>query len=169
MLVEPSGKTYNRFMPKLSKLAPVGLALLALAAGFLAIVYAPRLTSPSPANAGSVDDVDPAQVAALEAAWGIRITNVGVIASGGLIDFRFQVIDPDKALAIQDPESYPALVDETSGKVLDKSGAHGGHVGVFRAGHTYYLLYQNNSSLLQPGSRITIQIGDVLLENVLVR
>jgi hypothetical protein len=135
----------------------------------MAMVYAPRPAAPTAVT--STDDVDPAQLAALEATWGIRVTNVGVIASGGLIDFRFQVIDPNKALPLLDPDSFPALVDEASGKVLDKTGAHGDHAHAdrFRAGGTYFLLYQNNNSLLRPGSRVTIRFGEMLLENVRVR
>jgi hypothetical protein len=121
-------------------------------------------------TASTPHEVDPAQIASLEAAWGIRITNVAVIATGGLVDLRFQVIDPDKALGILDPDDAPVLIDAATGKVLDKGAAHGGHnAGGFKPGRTYYFLFQNNGALLKPGSRVTIKIGDVRLENFPVR
>jgi hypothetical protein len=168
MIVERAGKLYTRFMGRFSNEAPFALALALLVVALLAMRYVPRPSPPAPA--GPLDDVDPAQVVAVEATWGLRITNVAVTAAGGLIDFRFQVIDPDKALGIHDPEGLPVLIDEASGLALLEPGVHGDHaVRGYRAGGTYYLLYQNNNGLLKPGSRITIRIGDLLLENVLVR
>jgi hypothetical protein len=142
----------------------VGLVAVVLVA-LLALVLSPEPVAP----AGPMAGVAPAQVAALEAAWGIRITNVAITANGGLIDLRFQVINPDKALGLLDPDDFPVLIDDMTGKILDKGGAHGGHAKSFKAGRTYYFLYQNNGSLLKTGSRITIQVGDVKLEHVIVR
>jgi hypothetical protein len=139
-----------------------------IVAGLIALIVALRPSPPS-APVGSVDEADPAQVSAIQETWGIRIVNVAVTAGGGLIDLRFQVIDPDKALGLLNPDGFPALVDAASGQVLDKGGAHGGHAKGFKAGRTYYFLYQNNGGALRAGSRVTVRIGNVSLENVLVR
>jgi hypothetical protein len=152
--------TLSKWMPYLAALG----ALLALGLLTFALSAAPR-----PAPLDSLSEVLPAQVAAMQNTWGIRITNVAITANGGLIDLRFQVINPDKALGVLDPGDFPVLIDDTTGKVLDKGGAHSGHAKSFKAGRTYYFLYQNNGSLLKTGSRITIQVGDVKLEHVIVR
>jgi len=144
-----------------------GLAFGALAIiiiGLLALALISR-----PASAGSIAHVDPAQAAAIQDVWGIRITSLAVTAAGGFVDLRFQVIDPDKALAVHDVDSLPVLIDASTGLVFDKGGSHAAHQDTMRAGATYYLLYQNTGGQLQPGSRVSIQIGDVRLDNVIVQ
>ncbi len=139
-------------------------------ASLIALILSPEPVAPT--KQGSMDSVDPVQVSALEAKWGIHLANVAVTANGGLIDLRFQVIDPDKAVGIHDPGNFPVLIDEATGKILDKPGGfHGGdhNAPEYKAGLTYYLLYQNNGSLLKRGSHITISFGDVKVENVIVR
>ncbi len=151
----------NRFFPWWMLLAATALVALGL------LAFASR-SAPARVTA-SLDQIDPAQVAAVESAWGIRISHVAVTGGGGLVDVRYQVVDPDKALGIHDPESRPILIDEASGRALDKPGIHSAHkVRPMRAGGTYYLLYQNNGGLLKPGSRVTIRIGEVTLEHVVV-
>jgi hypothetical protein len=150
--------------------------LLVFAAALLALgLIALLALRPAPMPVGSISEVDPTQVAALQAAWGIRVTNAALTGGGGIVDIRFQVVDPDKALGLHDPENPPVVIDQASGKVLDKgAGPHGGaalhqSADTFKAGRTYFFLFQNNGSLLQPGSRATLKIGDVLLENVIVQ
>jgi hypothetical protein len=133
----------------------------------LALLLALALT-PAEALRSSVAEVAPAQVAALEARWGIRITTVAFTAGGGFLDVRFKAIDPEKAHLVTDPASGFAIIDQASGIVADKGGAHG-HRAAMKAGSTYYLLYQNPGGAIKPGSRVTIRIGDVLLENVIVQ
>jgi hypothetical protein len=145
----------------------LGFALPALiVVGLMALMAA--LASPS-APRGSMDEADPAQVAALQNVWGIRVTLVAITGGGGMVDLRFQVIDPDKAIGLLDPENFPALIDEASGQALTKTAGHGGHAKGFKAGRTAYLLYENTGRRLRSGSRVTLQIGDVIVENVLVR
>jgi hypothetical protein len=80
--------------------------LLLLAAALLALgLIALLALRPAPEPVGSISEVDPAQVAALQAAWGIRITNVALTGGGGIVDIRFQAVDPDKAIGIHDPEN----------------------------------------------------------------
>ncbi len=55
----------------------------------------------------------------LEAAYGIRITLLGVTAAGGMIDFRYEVVDPEKANpVIHDIDLFPKLVVEDTGVTL---------------------------------------------------
>ena len=43
---------------------------------------------------------------------GVRVVRVAATGGGGLLDLRYQVVDPGKAAAIHDAETPPALVDE---------------------------------------------------------
>jgi hypothetical protein len=144
--------------------------LILLAAILLIAAVAAVLASrPASTMSGSIGQVDPAQTAAIADAWGIRFASVAVTAAGGFVDVRFQVIDPEKALGTHDPEGLPTLIDASTGMVFDKGGSHAAHQDTMRAGGTYYLLYQNTGGRLKPGSRISIQIGDVRLDNVIVQ
>lgn len=58
--------------------------------------------------------------AVLEETVGVRIVRVAATGAGGLLDLRYQVVDPDKALAVHDQSSPAAIVDEESGRVLNR-------------------------------------------------
>ena len=56
---------------------------------------------------------------AIEAKWGVRVSRVAVTADGGIVDMRFVVLDPDKALAMmQDLKNLPILHPAGSGVVI---------------------------------------------------
>jgi hypothetical protein len=69
---------------------------------------------------------------------GVRITQVAVTGNGGLVDLRFQVVDPDRAGALHDAATPPAVVDEQSGLVVHQLFMGHSHTGAYRA--TYWLL-----------------------------
>ena len=55
----------------------------------------------------------------MAARYGIDIDLLAVTAAGGLVELRYQVVDPDKAAPlVHDSDLSPALVAEDSGKTL---------------------------------------------------
>jgi hypothetical protein len=118
---------------------------------------------------GGNPKLDPQAVAAFEDQTGIRISRVAVTGGGGLIDFRYQVLDPVKAVVVHDRGRTPALVDERSGDVLDALWGHQGHSGGLRAGRTYFLLFVNPKGLIEPHRRLSIRVGQALLEHVIAQ
>lgn len=132
----------------------IGLAACA-AAGLLAL----RLGSgPLPATT----PINPE----IEARWGIRITQVGVTADGGLIDVRYIVLDADKALGLLTEESnFPVLVDEGSGHLIRSAALMTAKHNV-AAGNTSFMLYRNTRGWLAAGGRVTIRFDDLRLEHV---
>jgi hypothetical protein len=106
--------------------------------------------------------------AAIEARWGVRFTQIGMSADGGMVDIRYVVLDEDKASALAaTPETTPLLVDEASNRVIFavamKAHAHDLHTG-----GRYYLLYRNTGGLLAPGHRVTVTIAGDRLEHATV-
>ena len=86
------------------------LLLAGLAAWMVAAQFTPRaVTAP--------DSRAQAQ-AAFEAETGIRVMRVVIVGGGGLVDLQYQVLDPDKSLAIHDDDNPPTLVDDASGNVV---------------------------------------------------
>ena len=104
----------------------------------------------------------------LEKRLGIRVTEVAVTGGGGLLDLRFQVVDPDRATAIHDPATPPAIVDEASGLVVHDLLMGHAHRGAMKPAVTYYLIFESPANWVHRGSRVTVLLGDAQLEHVVV-
>jgi hypothetical protein len=142
-------------------LLPVVLVVVGVAAFLLARSWSAAPSAP----AVNTTPTNPA----IEAQWGIRITQIGVTADGGLVDFRYLVIDPDKALAmLQGEKSLPTLTAEDS-RILVNSAAMMAPKHELAAGRTYFLLYRNTKGAIKRGTPVTVQIGDLQLEHVVAK
>jgi hypothetical protein len=118
---------------------------------------------------GTTPQARPTSPQAIEERWGVRFTQIGVTADGGLIDLRFQVLDPDKALAmIDDVERLPVMVAEGSGQLVNSAlpmpARH-----ELAAGRTYFLLYRNGAGAIKPGEPVTVVVGEQRLEHLLAQ
>jgi hypothetical protein len=98
---------------------------------------------------------------------GIRIRQLAVTGAGGLVDLRYQVLDPDKAGSVH--AAPPELVDERTGVVVDQLLMGHSHKGVLHAGQTYYLLFENPDDLVRRGSRVTVALGGLRVPHIRVR
>ena len=107
--------------------------------------------------------------AAFEEKTGVRITRVVLTAGGGMIDLRYLVIDPEKALMIHDSENPPAIMDEATGKIFDTPWMNHSHSGEYQAGVTYYTILMNSGGVLAKGSQVTVILGGVRLEHIVVQ
>jgi hypothetical protein len=106
---------------------------------------------------------------AFEDKTGVRIVLVAVSAGGGMIDLRYQVIDPEKALIVHDAENPPAIIDEDSGQVFKTPWMNHLHDGSYQAGIVYYTLLMNSGGQIKPGDRVTVVVGGFSLEHLIVR
>lgn len=107
-------------------------------------------------------------IASFEEETGIRVLRIVRTAGGGIIDLQYQVVDPDKALIIHDDERPPMMMDEKSNLVF----ANPFHEHADRELHTavtYHTLIMNGAGLLKPGSKVTLRVGDALLEHLVVQ
>jgi hypothetical protein len=101
---------------------------------------------------------------------GIAVTLLGVTAGGGMIEFRYQVVDPDKAsLVLHDDTRRPVLVAENSGETLAMVSRPHSHKAELQLGGTYFFLMANTRNALRDGTTVTVIIGDVRLEHVMAR
>jgi hypothetical protein len=105
----------------------------------------------------------------LVARSGVRITRVAMTGADGLIDLRFQVLDPTRAQALHDTATPPALVDEQSGLVVSSLLMDHAHTGPFRQGATYYYVFNNPGNWVARGHQVTVLLGDAEVEHVVVR
>jgi hypothetical protein len=101
---------------------------------------------------------------------GVKLTRVAVTGAGGLIDLRYQVVDPDKANTLHNAQTPPALVDERTGLVVNQLLMnHGGHKGPLKVGVTYYLVFNNPGNWVHPGSMVSVLLGNSQVQHVVVR
>ena len=106
----------------------------------------------------------------LAARYGIDVTLVGVTAAGGIIDFRYQVVDPDKANPIiHDIALFPKLINEKTGATIALRTLPHNHKRELELGGTYFFLLANSHDALAPGARVTLVIGDTRLEHIPVK
>jgi hypothetical protein len=100
---------------------------------------------------------------------GVKITQVAVSGHGGLVDLRYRVLDPDRANEVHDAAKPPAVVDDRSGVVVNQLYMDHSHSGPFRAGATYYLIFNNPGNLVRRGATVSVLLGDTQVDHVQVR
>jgi hypothetical protein len=140
-------------------LCVIALALIGTA-GFFAYraLATPDLNAPAPTNP------------AIEQQWGLRISQIGVSGDHGLIDFRFQVLDQDKALnLLQDDNNLPVLIAENTGAIINVSAGMA-HRHDLVTGHTYFLIYRNTNGAIKRGTPVTVIFpGDLKIEHIIAK
>jgi hypothetical protein len=123
-------------------------------------------------NQPPVNPLDPAPVnieSEIEAIYGIHITRLAMTAGGGVVDFRFQVVDPEKATAYMhgDYSDLPVLVVEKDGTRIDPQPHT--HHSKYELGRSYYHLYRNPGGIVKVGTKLSIILGKLRLDDVIVQ
>jgi hypothetical protein len=130
----------------------------------------------------------PARPGTLEGEWGIRVSSVGLTMAGAAVEFRYTVVDSEKALLLAQGTAEAYLIDQATGAKISlapptlqgPSAAHsrarmarqGGSFppspNRLAAGRTNSLLLPNPAGMLRSGSAVTVVVGNVQAQNVLV-
>ena len=124
-------------------------------------------------NAENKSDVSKEElVSNPEKKWGILPLSIQLTAGGQLLDYRYLVIDPEKAEALVKRSDKAYLIDQASGTKLPVSGTK---VGPLRqtgtkliAGMKYPILFVNSGGVIKPGNKVTLVIGEFRLEDIVV-
>ena len=95
--------------------------------------------------------------------WGVEPVALRLTAADHFIDFRYRVIDPDKAKALLSRDNTPYLIDEASGKVhtvpLTKLGSLRASSVKPKANRNYVVLFGNTNKIIKKGSLVTVVIS----------
>jgi hypothetical protein len=100
---------------------------------------------------------------------GVRLVRVAVTGGGGLLDLRYQVVDPNKAVTVHEQQTPPAIIDERTGLVLNRLLMGHAHHGQLKPAVSYYLVFENTGNWVHRGSEVTILLGDAQVEHVVVK
>jgi len=157
--------------------SPGRLRVAGFVAGVLLVALAGALVLWLPNSSGEAAAVDPppewqrpsVSLSALADRTGVRLVRVAVTAGGGLLDLRYKVVDPNKAVTIHDSRTPPAIVDERTGLVFSQLLMDHAHTGDLKPAVTYYLVFENTGNWVRRGEKVTVLLGDAQVQNVVVQ
>jgi hypothetical protein len=102
----------------------------------------------------------------LEERYGVRVTLIGVTAAGGMVDFRFKVLDQEKARVLtKEHDLMPVLSVQNTDTRLAMPGG-GMHSMTLQNGKVYYLLFGNSKGTVKPGTPISVAFGEMQLKPI---
>ena len=107
-----------------------------------------------------------------QGAWGVGDLHVKVAESGALIRFDYQVLDPQKAVALNNKQVEPVLYDAQAGvklviPELEKVGKLR-QSSTPKAGMTYWMAFSNPTNAVKRGHRVDVVIGQFRADNLVV-
>lgn len=108
----------------------------------------------------------------LERRWGIQILGLHLSAGGYMLDFRYRVLDPEKAAGLFVRSDKPYLIDQASGRKFLVPNPP--KVGPLRTSYSpkpnrnYFVMFGNPGTFVKAGNKVTIVIGDFRVENLVV-
>ena len=110
--------------------------------------------------------VDQPKEMSIEEQWGVKIESLRISGAGNLLDFRYRIIDPEKASYLVDRRNKAYMIDQASGKVLSvpttaKVGPLRQTVryGLPKKDRIYFILF-GNPHVMKSGDKVTVVIGD---------
>ena len=125
----------------------------------------------SPDTNISVDETE-AQVNP-EDQWGIKVLGIRPTAAGRMLNFRYRVIDPEKASSLVGLKAKPYLIDQAT-KIkltvpqLPKVGSLRQRSRNPQSDRIYFVLFSNPGKMIQSGDLVTVSIGEFMIENLQV-
>jgi hypothetical protein len=105
---------------------------------------------------------------------GIEVIALRQTSGGFMLDFRYRVLNPEKAMPMFQEEITPYLIDQSSGSKLPTIGST--KVGPLRPtsrdprkGVAYFMFFGNPGQLVKVGTKVTVVVADHRLENLVVQ
>ena len=95
--------------------------------------------------------------------FGVDQMRVRYTASGASVEFRYRVVNPDRAAMLSDKRATPYLIDEQTGiklmvPVVEQIGALR-QTTTPEQGREYFMLFANAGKIIKPGQRVDVSIG----------
>lgn len=117
--------------------------------------------------------VSPVQRLAIEQAWGISVEGIRLTAAGHMLDFRYRVLDPEKARGLIHPKMGLLVIEEKSGTELPvptmaKVGALKQTRSHLYPDRIYSVLFANLNGMVKADAIVTVMLGELKIEHLLV-
>jgi hypothetical protein len=104
--------------------------------------------------------------------WGVDELATQLAESGQLVRFGYRIVNAALTKPLLDKVSNPSLLDERRHAVLSVPQME--KVGPLRqsgpaeVGKTYWVLFSNRGGVVQPGDRVSVVIGSVRIDGLIV-
>lgn len=104
--------------------------------------------------------------------WGIEVSSIRLTAHNHMIDYRYRVLDADKAADLFKRQIKPQLIHQETGRVLAVPDT--AKVGPLRNSNTpqnnriYWMFFGNAGNLVKAGDKVTVIIGDFVVKDLVV-
>lgn len=103
----------------------------------------------------------------------MEVLYVRQTAAGYMLEFRYRVLDAEKAKPIFERRTKPVLTHAESGaKLIVPTPAKTGALRNSNeplVDHTYWMFFANPGRLVKPGEHVSIEIGDFRVEDLVVQ
>mgnify|MGYP006899602782 CR=1 FL=1 len=101
----------------------------------------------------------------MEKDWGIQPVHLRISAAGYMMEFRYKVLDVEKALILSDRKYFPSLLSMKSRAKF--SVPYGSTVGYLKSNRkflkqdrNYITMFSNENRHMLPGDKVRIQVKD---------
>jgi hypothetical protein len=127
-------------------------------------------------NQGSTNGSAQFAADSVEATFGIKVEGLRRSAAGSMLDFRYRVLDPQKAAPLLDGKLKPFLLDAKRDAKLGVPNTP--VLGSIRqtarnksisTDHTYFIIFGNPGKAVESGDTVTLLIGQVKITDLVVR
>lgn len=104
--------------------------------------------------------------------WGIEVVSMRLTADNYMLDFRYKVLDREKARRIFQKGAKSLLIDQASGAIFAVPNMP--KIGPLRSanmpkeGKNYFMLFANPGQYIESGAVVTVKVGDFRAENLKV-
>jgi len=135
-------------------------------------VAKPTVPTGSPSVEEASAEQAPIEEVSIEEQWGIEITSLRLTSNDHMLDYRYRVLDADKATDLFKRQIKPYLIHQETGQVM--AVPETAKLGPLRnsnipqEGRIYWMFFGNAGNLIQPGDKVTVVIGDFRREDLVV-
>lgn len=117
---------------------------------------------------------DPQALGALEARFGVQVIGLRLAAGGYMLDFRYKVVDAEKAKALVAKDLKPYLLDpQTGAKTVVPASPKFGSLKPMSGeplipGRNYFMMFANPGKRIVKGREVSVVIGDFRADRLVV-
>lgn len=109
--------------------------------------------------------------------FGVELVSVGLSSAGYMIDVRYRVLNAAKAQVLAERKVSPTLINDATGHRYYVPNVP--KIGPLRqsatakqpvlAGRVYFMLFANPDRRLRPGEKVSLHVGDAVIQDIVVR
>ncbi len=96
--------------------------------------------------------------------WGVEVVGLRITGAGHMIDFRYRVVDAEKAAALHGPASDPKLIDLATGRKL--AVPRPPKLGPLRSN---VVMFANMGGILEAGAEVAIDLGGLRIDRIRIQ